>query len=156
MNIQVTAKTFSSTAALLADYAAVRRRLFTPAKSKALEGLPELHCDPLVTVKRRLPREKLHFHDAHVKAFRRWQMVATNGPCTAHILSRCAEERIPYESVMGPCRTRKIAEFRQLLMWEIKTSVKPSATYPELGRLFGGRDHTTALHAIRKMEARHG
>lgn len=147
MNIHITAKTFTSTAALLADHAAVRRRLFAPTKvNKATE--PQA-LEESATVRRRHPREKLRFQDAHVAAYRRWQMISANGPCTAHILKRCEEERYSYELVTGPCRKRDVTHFRQMLMWEIKMVVKPAITLPELGRLFGGRDHTTALHGIR-------
>lgn len=156
MNIQITAKPVSSTASLLADYAAVRRRLFSPLRRVAAPVPEPTASDPMVTVRRRLPRQKLHFHDAHVMAFRRWQLIAANGPCTAHILKRCAEARVPYEAVIGPCRKHRVAQFRHLLMWEIKTMVKPSISYPELGRLFGGRDHTTALHGVRVHAERIG
>lgn len=154
MMIQFTAKTFTSAAALMADHANVRRRLFNPGR-RLDTSLPEQSpSDQMVPVRRLLPREKLHFHDAHVMAFRRWQMIAASGPCTIHILKRCVEERIPYELVTGPCRKRKVSHLRQMLMWEIKMEVKPSITLPELGRLFGGRDHTTALHGIRAHQAR--
>ncbi|WP_430438979.1 helix-turn-helix domain-containing protein [Shinella sp.] len=148
MNIQVSAKTFTSSAALLADHAAVRRRLFGRAPVNPV-GTEPVDAEPLITVRRRLPAVNLHFHDAHVRAYRRWQMIAANGPCTAHILKRCAEARVSYEAVIGPCRKHRVAQFRHLLMWEIKTMVKPTISYPELGRLFGGRDHTTALHGVR-------
>lgn len=153
MNIQITAKPATSTAALLADYAAVRRRLLGVAQPKCKPATPVTRPTPVMTTGRIRP-EKLKFHDAHVKAFRRWQSISTNGPCSTHILSRCVEERVSYEEVTGPCRTREVAQFRQKLMWEIKTIVKPSITWPELGRLFGGRDHTTALHGVRAHAAR--
>ncbi|MXN51891.1 hypothetical protein GR158_12235 [Shinella sp. AETb1-6] len=155
MNIQFTAKTFTSAAAMIADHAAVRRRLLGRPPRKIASPVPApVESDPMVTVRRRLPPVKLHFHDAHVKAFRRWQMIAASGPCTEHILKRCQEERMSFELVVGPCRKRKIAHFRQKLMWEIKMSVKPSASWHEIGRLFGGRDHTTALHGVRAHQAR--
>lgn len=155
MNIQVSAKTFTSEAALLAYHAEVRRRLFNPPGA-AMIAAPAAPVEEMVTVRRRLPPQKLHFHDSHVFAFRRWQMAAANGPCTAHILTRCGEEGIPYEVVAGPCRKRKVTHLRQMLMWEIKTKVKPTISYPELAKLFGGRDHTTALHGVRAHAERIG
>ncbi len=40
---------------------------------------------------------------------------------------------------------------RQIGMYLAKTLTARSL--PEIGRRFGGRDHTTVLHAIRKIEA---
>ena len=154
MNIQITAKPVTTTAALLADYAAIRRRLMGGVKVKTKPAAAIVAVVPTITTRRNFRPEKLKFHDAHVKAFRRWQSISTNGPCSAHILKRCAEEGIPYELMAGPSRKRAITDFRQKLMWEIKTIVKPSITWPELGRLFGGRDHTTALHGVRAHAAR--
>lgn len=39
---------------------------------------------------------------------------------------------------------------RQIAMWICRTSGK--MTYPEIGRAFGGRDHTTVIKAFRKVE----
>jgi hypothetical protein len=55
--------------------------------------------------------------------------------------------------MVGPRKTDDIASARRMLMWEIKRQIKPSISFPELGRLFGGRDHTTALHAVHKHDA---
>jgi len=48
-------------------------------------------------------------------------------------------------------RTRAIARPRQLAMYLAKTLTTRS--YPDIGRRFGGRDHTTVLHAVRRIEA---
>jgi chromosomal replication initiator protein len=40
---------------------------------------------------------------------------------------------------------------RQVAMYLAKTLTPRSL--PEIGRRFGGRDHTTVLHAVRKIEA---
>ena len=40
---------------------------------------------------------------------------------------------------------------RQVAMYLAKTLTLRSL--PEIGRRFGGRDHTTVLHAVRKIEA---
>jgi chromosomal replication initiator protein len=47
-------------------------------------------------------------------------------------------------------RTRVIVKPRQIAMYLSKTLTPRS--FPEIGRRFGGRDHTTVLHAVRKIE----
>lgn len=47
-------------------------------------------------------------------------------------------------------RTRSIARPRQMAMFLTKTLTEHSL--PEIGNAFGGRDHTTVLHACRKIE----
>lgn len=47
-------------------------------------------------------------------------------------------------------RTRVIVKPRQIAMYLAKTLTPRS--FPEIGRRFGGRDHTTVLHAVRKIE----
>jgi chromosomal replication initiator protein len=48
-------------------------------------------------------------------------------------------------------RNRAIARPRQAAMWLSKTLTTRSL--PDIGRRFGGRDHTTVLHAVRRIEA---
>ncbi len=47
-------------------------------------------------------------------------------------------------------RTRTIVRPRQIAMYLAKAMTPRSL--PEIGRRFGGRDHTTVLHAVRKIE----
>jgi chromosomal replication initiator protein len=47
-------------------------------------------------------------------------------------------------------RTRTVARPRQVAMFLAKTLT--SKSLPEIGRRFGGRDHTTVIHAVRKIE----
>ena len=47
-------------------------------------------------------------------------------------------------------RNRAIARPRQVAMWLCKQLTTRSL--PDIGRRFGGRDHTTVLHAVRKIE----
>jgi chromosomal replication initiator protein len=47
-------------------------------------------------------------------------------------------------------RTRVIVRPRQVAMYLAK--VMTPRSLPEIGRRFGGRDHTTVLHAVRKIE----
>ena len=47
-------------------------------------------------------------------------------------------------------RPASIARPRQIAMYIAKEMTQKSL--PEIGELFGGRDHTTVLHAVRKIE----
>ena len=47
-------------------------------------------------------------------------------------------------------RTRTIARPRQIAMYLCKQNTTRS--YPDIGRRFGGRDHTTVLHGVRRIE----
>ncbi|TAN08324.1 MAG: chromosomal replication initiator protein DnaA, partial [Rhizobiaceae bacterium] len=51
-------------------------------------------------------------------------------------------------------RTRTIVKPRQVAMYLSK--VMTPRSLPEIGRRFGGRDHTTVLHAVRKIEDQSG
>lgn len=52
--------------------------------------------------------------------------------------------------IMSQRRTANVVRPRQIAMFLAKTLTLRSL--PEIGRRFGGRDHTTVLHAVRKME----
>jgi chromosomal replication initiator protein len=47
-------------------------------------------------------------------------------------------------------RKKKVAVPRQIAMYLIRTEL--SSSYPGIGEFFGGRDHTTALHAFKKID----
>lgn len=55
--------------------------------------------------------------------------------------------------LFGPARAKAISHPRQHAMWEVRRRA-PHLSLPQIGRLFGGRDHTTVLHGIRAHEAR--
>lgn len=57
---------------------------------------------------------------------------------------------IRMSDMIGPKRLRTIARPRQVAMYLAKTMTTRSL--PEIGRRFGGRDHTTIMHGIRKVE----
>lgn len=52
--------------------------------------------------------------------------------------------------LIGPKRMRTIARPRQVAMYLAKQMTARSL--PEIGRRFGGRDHTTIMHGVRKIE----
>src|SRR3990167_2538618 len=50
----------------------------------------------------------------------------------------------------SPRRARAVARPRQVAMY--LTKILTTRSLPEIGRKFGGRDHTTVLHAVKKVE----
>jgi chromosomal replication initiator protein len=52
--------------------------------------------------------------------------------------------------ILSPRRARSVARPRQVAMFLAKTLTTKSL--PEIGRRFGGRDHTTVIHAVRRIE----
>lgn len=52
--------------------------------------------------------------------------------------------------MIGPKRARNVARPRQIAMYLSKQLT--SRSLPEIGRRFGGRDHTTIMHGVRKIE----
>jgi hypothetical protein len=56
---------------------------------------------------------------------------------------------ITKNDILSARRTAKIVRPRQEAMWLAKEFTLFS--YPEIGRRFEGRDHTTVLHAVRKI-----
>ncbi|WP_241963388.1 chromosomal replication initiator protein DnaA [Paracoccus suum] len=52
--------------------------------------------------------------------------------------------------LVGPKRVRTVARPRQVAMYLAKQLTARSL--PEIGRRFGGRDHTTIMHGVRKIE----
>ncbi len=57
---------------------------------------------------------------------------------------------IRLSDMIGPKRLRNIAGPRQIAMYLAKQLTPRSL--PEIGRRFGGRDHTTIMHGVRKIE----
>jgi chromosomal replication initiator protein len=57
---------------------------------------------------------------------------------------------IRLSDMIGPKRLRNIARPRQVAMYLAKQLTPRSL--PEIGRRFGGRDHTTIIHGVRKIE----
>jgi chromosomal replication initiator protein len=57
---------------------------------------------------------------------------------------------ISMEEILSKRRTRAVARPRQVAMYLCKTLTKRSL--PDIGRRFGGRDHTTVMHAVKRIE----
>ncbi|MEG0343939.1 chromosomal replication initiator protein DnaA [Acinetobacter sp. TY1] len=59
--------------------------------------------------------------------------------------------RIPLKELVGPKRTRIYARPRQLAMGLARELTGDS--FPEIGMAFGGRDHSTVMHACDKVQS---
>jgi chromosomal replication initiator protein len=57
---------------------------------------------------------------------------------------------IRLSDMIGPKRVRTFARPRQVAMYLCKQLT--SRSLPEIGRRFGGRDHTTVMHGVRRIE----
>ncbi|MEL7029884.1 MAG: helix-turn-helix domain-containing protein, partial [Pseudomonadota bacterium] len=59
--------------------------------------------------------------------------------------------KLKVSDLLSARRSRVVARPRQVAMYLCKTLTP--ASLPEIGRQFGKRDHTTVLHAVRKIDA---
>ena len=58
---------------------------------------------------------------------------------------------IKQSDMLSTRRSRVVARPRQIAMYLSK--ICTSKSLPEIGKLFGGRDHTTVIHAVKKVES---
>ena len=58
--------------------------------------------------------------------------------------------RVSANDLLGKRRTTNIASARHIAMYLCRTLTNKS--YPEIGALFGGRDHSTVIHACKTVE----
>ncbi len=62
----------------------------------------------------------------------------------------CKHFSVTKADLLSSCRARTLVRPRQIAMYIAK--VLTGRSLPEIGRRFGNRDHTTVLHAVRKIE----
>ena len=63
----------------------------------------------------------------------------------------CEEFRVTLTDMTSKRRARVIARPRQVAMYLSKKMTKRSL--PDIGRRFGGRDHTTVMHAVKRIDS---
>jgi hypothetical protein len=150
MHIQIEADVYSSGSEMRTAYADRLRRLRSLQPKQEPKLLPVITA-PVPTVFKPRPvwiRGDISF-DAHIACWREHLFEMASGPKT-YIRKRCAEIGVSYEDIIGPRRFIPLARARQMLMWEVKQTF-PDISWHQLGRAFGNRDHTTALHGVRKI-----
>ena len=58
------------------------------------------------------------------------------------------------DALRGKSRQRPLVTSRQIAMYAFRELTDLS--YPSIARLFGGRDHTTVIHAVEKIQRQMG
>lgn len=79
---------------------------------------------------------------------------STPRPITVDLIQRivCAHYGITRIDIISDRRSRDITWPRQVAMYLVK-SITPRSL-PDIGKRFGGKDHTTVMHAVRKVTER--
>ncbi|OJY66599.1 MAG: hypothetical protein BGP09_31360 [Rhizobium sp. 60-20] len=150
--MQIEATRFQSQAEMVAEARARRKRFEIAGRLAAMKKIAPLPTPE--PEKERITLSPLPLwsqfglnFDAHVVE---WHLRRAN-PALTYVKDRCNELGWTFSTIVGPQRRRPVVRVRQKLMWEV--SEKFNLSLPQIGRMFGGRDHTTVLHAIRKVEA---
>lgn len=97
----------------------------------------------------------IHYMNALTQALSGTERKATRAPGTVAVAeirrAVAAHFGAPEIDMVSARRTANVVRPRQVAMYLASTLTRKSL--PEIGRLFGGRDHTTVLHAKRKISA---
>ncbi len=126
---------------------------------EAVRALKYLHAAP---VRRPVPElavvpqidpplwQKLDIRfDAYIHAWGAWKALYERN-AIRYLRARSIELGFTYPDLVIDDRRDSPVMARSILMWELKTYFNRSLA--EIGRLFGGRDHSTVFYAIRKIE----
>ena len=105
-----------------------------------VSALAKLHKRPVT-----LPEAEKHLHDIIGDRQPR--------PITPDIILQATSEMFGFtiEEIKGKSRQRPLVTARQIAMYVFRDSTDLS--YPAIAREFGGRDHTTVIHAVEKIKA---
>ena len=125
--------------------------------SKVSTNIRELEgrADPCHRV--RQPQRRADHHRAGAAAARRpAHRVATEDRApTQEMLTEIAGYLgFEVEALKGKSRQRPLVTGRQIAMYVFREQTDLS--YPSIARLFGGRDHTTVIHAVEKIQRQMG
>lgn len=131
----------------ISHYAEVRARIMAASKPKPKLVVSNPVPEPeFITKKMPTWERERTFFDDHVN---RWRMRVVYTP-TDWLRDRCKDLGVDIHFITGPQKGRKIAYTRFRLIWEMNERFQLSL--PQLGRIFGGRDHTTIINALSRWE----
>lgn len=79
-------------------------------------------------------------------------MIGLDRNITVDVIQKTVADyyKIKVGEMFSKKRTRQIARPRQIAMWLCKELTQRS--YPMIGEAFGGRDHTTVIHAVKTID----
>lgn len=103
-------------------------------------------------------REELDRAVANLEAVKSYSCITVieNGakiPAREIIAHIAALHGVPVAEILGRRRSVPICAARHAAMKAVADH-RPDLSLPQIGKLFGGRDHTTVLHAIQKLGGR--
>lgn len=162
----IAVREFTTAAEVFANAKAVRAKFFSVKPNRNFEDetsakvlAPEPRCVRLWEV------EPLLF-DSHVTAYR--VAMRVRAMVEAGEIELLDSERKPIHEIVrevladfpqyciadlkSPRRNDNLVAVRHLAIYEVRKQ-RPDMSLPAIGRWFGGRDHTTVLHSIRKLES---
>ncbi len=147
MSHLVRTKDYSDAAGIFAD-AARRRALFYTRREEPAPAKPA----PAPRARRlSLPQFQ---RDEVAQAFAAWMATApaqVEQPWKVVCNLVCAEMQVPMGDLIGPTRVAKYTHARHVACWLMRRHT--SMSLPLIGHRMGGRDHTTALNSVRRVEA---
>ena len=117
-----------------------------PETQRRIEDLVNQRIEAEVT---RLVAERARLRLVEVE-----RVVTPEGPPLRDIMAAVASAaQVTVGELIGPRRAREIAWPRQIAVLLV-SELRPDLGSPTIGRAFGGRDHTTMLHARKVARAR--
>jgi chromosomal replication initiation ATPase DnaA len=117
-----------------------------PATQRRIEQLVNQRVEAEVV---RLVAERARLRLAEVE-----RVVMPKGPPLGDIMAAVAgAARVTVGELLGPRRARDVSWPRQVAVLLV-SELRPDLSTPAIGRAFGGRDHTTIVHARKVARAR--
>ena len=132
-----------------------------------IEAKPEVEAKPIKAKQIPLWQQTFIMFDTHVVAYRMWLVSEVNRLKAPPVVGEPRGRRsvveiitevladypgITIDDLKGPRRSRKLIVPRHIAMYEVHKQ-RPDLSYPQIGRAFGGRDHTSILSAVKKISA---
>lgn len=133
--------------------AAERRQRLMSMKTPAPKLKIVARCTDMFNPQKPLPplwkRIEIDFND-HVVAWQLYQASKIMSPIPKFMGEWCRAHGTTVADMVGPNRKSAVSSLRHQLVYELYHTFKVSL--PQLGRILGGRDHTTILNSLRRAE----